>query len=39
MASTKQQTVGSVTLKGSADLIKEYLGMYCKCETLFKFCF
>lgn len=25
MASTKQQTVGSVTLKGSADLIKEYL--------------
>jgi hypothetical protein len=33
MASTEQQTVGSVTLKGSADLIKEYLGMYYKCVT------
>jgi hypothetical protein len=33
MASTEQQTVGLVTLKGSTDLIKEYLGTYCKCVT------
>jgi hypothetical protein len=33
MARTEQQTVGFVTLKGSADLIKEYLGTYCKCVT------
>jgi hypothetical protein len=33
MASTEQQTVGLVTLKGSADLIKEYLGTCCKNVT------
>lgn len=38
MASTEQQTKGSVTLKGSSDLVKEYLGMYNKfknIETMF----
>jgi hypothetical protein len=34
MASTAQQTEGSVTLKGSADLVKKYLGMYNKSITV-----
>jgi hypothetical protein len=34
MASTKQQTNGSITLNGSSELVKEYLGMYNKFKTL-----
>jgi hypothetical protein len=34
MASTAQQTKGSITLKGSADLVREYLGMYNKSKTI-----
>lgn len=33
MASTKHQTDGTITLKGSSDLVKEYLGMYNKFKT------
>jgi hypothetical protein len=34
MASTEEQTKGSVTLKGSSDLVKEYLGMYNKFKNI-----
>lgn len=34
MASSQQQTSGLITLKGSSELVTEYLGMYNNFKTL-----